>query len=271
MGRFGKGATRVARRLYRSKILTSQARDWVMRILLPAVLMSVWWIASEQGGVIGRFLATPLETANTLVRLIASGELPTHIAASLLRVVIGLSSAVAVGVPLGIMIGSYRWAELVLSPLLEFLRPIPIAAWVPLSVMVFGIGELPARVLIFLGAIHPVILNTVLGVRAVEILHLRAARMLGASSRDIVLRVLIPAALPSVITGIRLGLGIAWWVVIVAELLAVRSGLGYVMVQAMALLRSDIMIAGIFTVGVIGLVLNRLALWFEATVTPWRR
>lgn len=243
----------------------------LVRIALPLILLAAWILASRQGTVISRFLASPWETLATLTELVASGELITHAGASLLRVVSGLLLAIAFAVPVGIGIASWQPAELALSPVLEFLRPIPIAAWVPLSVLIFGIGELPARVLIFLGAIHPVILNTVLGVRAVDVLHVRAARMLGATERDVIWRVVIPTALPSVLTGIRLGLGIAWWVVIVAELLAVRSGLGYMMVMAMALLRSDIMITGILTIGVIGLVLNRLALWLEALATPWRR
>lgn len=240
-------------------------------LVVPLVLVAVWSLATREGTLISRFLASPWQSATTFAGLVASGELIAHAAASLSRVAVGLVVAIAIAVPVGIIIAWWRPAELALSPLLEFLRPIPIAAWVPLSVMIFGIGELPARVLIFLGAIHPIILNTVLGVRSVDVLHIRAAMMLGARQRDVIWRVVIPAALPSVLTGMRIGLGIAWWVVIVAELLAVRSGLGYMMVMAMALLRSDIMIAGIVAIGLIGLLLNRLAWWLEAAATPWRR
>ncbi len=247
-----------------------KASEVLLRLAMPLIVVVAWGLASRHGTVISRFLASPWQAASTLAELVASGELVAHAAASLSRVALGLAAATAFAVPVGIAIAWWRPAELALSPLLEFLRPIPIAAWVPLSVLIFGIGEVPARVLIFLGAIHPIILNTALGVRSVDTLYVRAARMLGARQRDVVRRVLIPSALPSVLTGIRLGLGIAWWVVIVAELLAVRSGLGYMMVMAMALLRSDIMIAGIITIGVIGLLLNRLALWLEAVATPWR-
>ena len=246
-------------------------RHWLVPAVGPALVLLAWSAVSRSESVISRFLASPWEVAQALWSLAVTGELLDHTVASIFRVLVGLGVAVAVGVPTGLLMGWWPTAERALAPLLEFLRPIPIAAWVPLSVLVFGIGELPARVLIFLGAVHPIIVNTVLGVRSVERLHIRAAQMLGARQRDIVWRVLIPSALPSVITGIRLGLGIAWWVVIVAELLAVRSGLGYVMVSAQALLRSDIIIAGILVIGLVGYALNRLALWIESRVTPWRR
>lgn len=235
-------------------------RQWVVPVIGPALVIAVWTAASNSGTVLSRFLASPWEVVQALWRLTVSGELLDHTLASIARVLVGLGTAVAMGVPTGLLMGWWPVAERALAPILEFLRPIPIAAWVPLSVLVFGIGELPARVLIFLGAVHPIIVNTVLGVRSVERLQVRAAQMLGARQSDIVRRVLVPSALPSVITGIRLALGIAWWVVIVAELLAVRSGLGYLMVSAQALLRSDIIIAGIIVIGLVGFILNRLAL-----------
>ncbi len=251
--------------------LRARGVDLAASLVAPAVVLAVWTAATRSGGVLTRFLAPPWEVVATLWALLSSGELAAHTLASLGRVLVGLGAAALVGVPLGLVIAWWPLANRMLSPLLEFLRPIPIAAWVPLSILVFGIGELPARVLIFLGAIHPIIVNTSLGVRSVDRLHVRAARMLGAGQRDVVLRVLIPSAVPSVVTGIRLGLGIAWWVVIVAELLAVRSGLGYMMVQAQALIRSDIIIAGIFVIGAVGFALNRLALAVESAITPWRR
>lgn len=246
-------------------------RRLLLPVAVPFLLLIVWSLAAQRMGVLSRFLAPPWDVAATLWRLLLDGSLVTNTAASLGRVLIGLGAAALIGIPTGILVGWWPTARQALSPLLEFLRPVPIAAWVPLSVLVFGIGETPARVLILLGAIHPIILNTALGVSSVEKLHLRAAQMMGASHRAIVLKVVLPSALPSVVAGIRLGLGVAWWVVIVAELLAVRSGLGYMMVQAQALIRSDIIMAGIIAIGVVGLALNRLALWAEQMITPWRR
>jgi len=249
----------------------SWASDAVSGALVPLGIVGAWAVASAQKGVFGLFLATPGEVATEFVRLLWSGELVSHVLASLSRVAVGLVTAILVGVPLGIGMGAWRSVDVAIAPLLNFLRPIPIAAWVPLVVLVFGIGELPARVLVFMGAIHPMVVNTILGVRGVRLLHVRAARMLGANNWQVVRRVLIPSALPSVLAGIRLGLGIAWWVVIVAELLAVRSGLGYMMVQAMALLRSDTMMVGIFVIGVVGLGLNRFAILTEELLMPWRK
>jgi len=247
------------------------ARDAVLGALVPLGVVGAWAFASTQGGVLGVFLATPGEVVAEFVRLLWSGELFSHVLASLSRVAVGLVTAILVGVPLGIGMGAWRSVDVAIAPLLDFLRPIPIAAWVPLTVLVFGIGELPARVLIFMGAIHPIVVNTILGVKGVKLLHVRAARMLGADNWQVIRRVVIPSALPSVLAGIRLGLGIAWWVVIVAELLAVRSGLGYMMVQAMALLRSDTMIVGIFVIGAVGLGLNRFAILTENLLMPWRK
>ncbi len=240
--------------------------------LLPAaIILAIWVIALHSGNrIVGRFLASPEKTAATFWGLLKTGALLQHAGASVVRVFVGVGLATLVAVPLGILMGWSRTLDRVLSPTVEFLRPIPVAAWVPLSILLFGIGEKPARALIFLGAFFPIILNTVHGVKYVEKIHLRGAQMLGAKTWQVLARVVFPSALPSIITGIRLALGVGWWVVILAELLAVRSGIGYLMVEGQQLLKSDVIITGMFTIGLIGVALNSLAAWAERALLPWR-
>lgn len=239
---------------------------------VPAVAILLCWHAALEWGpsYIKSFLPPPIEVVKEFARLLANGELIEHTATSIIRVFIGLALAIAVGVPVGLVLGVSKTGEQILGPTFEFLRPIPIAAWVPLSIMLFGIGEAPARALIFLGALYPIILNTRDGVRSVEAIHIRAAQMLGANRLQTIMRVIIPSALPNIITGIRLALGIGWWVVILAELLAVRSGIGYMMVEAQQGWNTETIIVGMVVIGAIGVVLNRMAAAVERQLLRWR-
>jgi ABC-type nitrate/sulfonate/bicarbonate transport system permease component len=249
--------------------------DFMTRIALaciPAiVLVAVWYAALRYGSpYLRQFLPWPGETLLEFVRLIGTGELLVHAASSLRRVLTGVTLAAVVGIPLGIVMGAFRIGEQIFNPTFEFLRPIPIAAWVPLSMMLFGIGEAPALALIFLGALYPIVLSARDGVRYVDPIHLRAAGMLGANSFQTLVRVILPSAVPHIVTGIRQALGIGWWVVILAELLAVRSGIGYMMVIAQQTWQPATIISGMIAVGIIGLLINRLAGAAESHLLRWR-
>jgi len=172
------------------------------------------------------------------------------------RVVMGFLAGAVLALPIGLAMGAservYRW----LNPLVQVVRPIPPIAYIPLSILWFGLGNPPAVFLIALGAFFPVLMNTVAGVRHVDGIYLRAARNLGASQRTIFLRVMLPAAVPYVLTGVRIGIGTAFIVVIVSEMIAVNNGLGFRILEAREYFWSDKIIAGMISIGLLGLAID---------------
>jgi NitT/TauT family transport system permease protein len=167
--------------------------------------------------------------------------------------------------------GARRWAYEILNPILQVLRPIPPIAFIPLAILWFGLGNPPALFLIALGAFFPVLVNTVAGVRSVDAIYLRAARNLGADELTVFRRVMLPAAMPYVLAGMRIGIGIAFIVVIVAEMTAVNRGLGYRILEAREYFWSDKIIAGMITIGILGLAIDGLMGRLNARVLRWHR
>lgn len=187
------------------------------------------------------------------------------------RVGQGYLLAIAVGVPLGVLIGWSPLAARLVDPTIQALRPVPITAWLPFCIAIFGIRAFGAIFLIALGAFYPIVVNAAHGARDVERNLVRAARMMGASPVQLLFRVVLPAALPSVFTGLRIGLGIAWTAVIVAEMVAVKSGLGYVLWDAYYIGRMDVVIADMVSIGLVGFLSDRVILMVERRVLRWRR
>jgi NitT/TauT family transport system permease protein len=186
------------------------------------------------------------------------------------RVLRGYALAIILGVPFGLLIGWSRVIARMFDPLTQSLRPIPITAWLPFSISLFGIGEFGSLFLIMLGAFYPIVVNTTHGARDINRNLVRAALMMGARPRHILLRVILPNAMPAIFTGLRIGLGIAWTAVIVSEMVAVKSGLGYVLWDAYYVGRMDIVMADMVSIGVLGFVSDRLLLLIEARVLRWK-
>ncbi len=182
----------------------------------------------------------------------------------------GFLFAAAVGIPLGIFVGWNRLVARLVDPTIQMLRPVPITAWLPFSIAVFGIYDAGALFLIGLGAFYPIVINTTHGVRDTNLLLLRAARMLGAREGTVLFKVVLPSALPSIFTGLRLGVGIAWTAVIVAEMIAVKSGLGYVLWDAYYVGRMDICVATMFSVGLLGFFSDQVILLASRLLLRWR-
>ncbi len=248
-------------------------RSWHLPLFgtIPIILfLIVWLIWTAAGGQEEQiFIPTPMEVVGSAWELTRTGTIFSDAFSSLSRVLSGVALAAIVGIPLGILMGASKTWRSILSPTLELLRPIPIAAWVPLTIIVFGIGEAPSLALIFLGALYPILLNTVAGVIQTQPIHRRAALMLGAGRATITRRVLIPSAMPSILTGVRLSLGIGWWVVILAELLAVRSGLGYRMVLAQQQIQTETIVVVMIVIGAIGWGLNEITVRVERKLLRW--
>ena len=189
--------------------------------------------------------------------LIRNGSLWEHVGASLFRVGTGFLLAVLFAVPLGLWMGWVRGAFVTLNPIFQMLRPISPIAWIPIAILWFGVGNASPIYLIFISSVFPMVVQTTSGVHTIERRYLRAAANFGVSRATLFRQVVIPAALPQIIVGMRIGLGVAWLVVVAAEMIALRSGLGYLIIDSRnAGNRYDLVIAGMIIIGLIGLLLD---------------
>jgi NitT/TauT family transport system permease protein len=246
----------------------------------PVALLVVWQTCAQIGLVRRGVLPAPTDVALVWFDLVTgatdaaarySGTWLDHAAASLWRVAAGFALGGALGILAGLLIGLSRVMERVLDPTIQVMRNVPVTAWVPLSLVFFGIGNAPAVFLIGLGAFFPAAVNTTHGVRQINATLTKAARMMGANERELLVRVMLPAALPSIMTGVRLSMGIAWVLVVVAEILAVRSGLGYLLNDAYLFYRNDVVIAAMLSIGLLGFISDRLVILVRDYLLEWNR
>jgi NitT/TauT family transport system permease protein len=249
------------------------------RIAGPALVVILWYVASTRGWVDPRFVPSPVTVARALAEWMFgrpgagpySGTWFTHAGNSAYRVFVGFFLAAATGILLGCLIGWFRLVSDLVDPIIQVLRPIPITAWVPFAVIFFGIRDGSAFFLIALGAFFPIVVNTAAGVGNTPKLLVRAARMLGIRPYMLLPRVVLPSAMPFIFTGLRIGIGLAWVLVIVAEMLAVKSGLGFAMWDAYYFLRLDIIIAAMLSVGALGFLSDLLVRLVGRHFLRWSR
>ncbi|HEV2227577.1 MAG TPA: ABC transporter permease [Steroidobacteraceae bacterium] len=233
-----------------------------LKALLPSLsvillLIAVWWAVLIVTGSL--IFPTPWMVVAGTWELVENGTLWQHISASLLRVGIGFGLAVCVAVPLGLWMGWVRGAYRMLNPLFQILRPISPIAWIPIAILWFGVGDASPIYLIFISSVFPMVVQTTVGVHTIEKRYLRAAENFGVSRRTLFTRVVIPAVLPQIVVGMRIGLGVAWLVVVAAEMIALHSGLGYMIMDSRnAGNRYDLVVAGMIIIGLIGLSLDGL-------------
>jgi NitT/TauT family transport system permease protein len=246
-----------------------------LRRLLPpiaamAVVVGAWWLLVVASGSL--IFPTPGQVVAGTLELARDGSLWEHIGASLLRVGLGFGLAVAIAVPLGLWMGWVKGAYLTLNPIFQMLRPISPIAWIPIAILWFGIGNVAPVFLIFMASVFPMVVQTIAGVQTIEPRFLRAAANFGVSRRTLFLRVVVPATLPQIIVGMRIGLGVAWLVVVAAEMIALHSGLGYLIIDSRnAGNRYDLVVAGMIIIGLIGLLLDGLMRLLEGMrIVRWR-
>jgi taurine transport system permease protein len=239
---------------------------------LGAVLL-VWWGVTASGLVGPLFLPGPGDVAWRLVDLARHGfvgaTLAQHAGASLARVGLAMLFAVITAIPVGMAMGLYRHVNAALDPLIEFYRPIPPLAYLPLLVIWFGIGETTKILLIFMAIFAPLAIATASGVRRVDQNRIRAAQSLGASRDQIAWLVVFPSALPDILTGLRIALGVGWSTLVAAELVAATRGLGFMVQSASQMLVTDVVIAGILVIAFIALVLELVLRWVERRFASW--
>jgi NitT/TauT family transport system permease protein len=227
-------------------------------LIVPALLIALWWLATANKP--DGLIPPPPVVAVTLWDLAFGGVnddafsqmLLPDLVASVSRVYGAFLLAAAVALPLGMLIGRIAAVRNLLEPTLQLLRPIPVTAWLPLSMIIFGIGAKSAFFLVALGAFYPILVNTIFAVRSVEPRLFEAAQMLGVSPARLFPKVVLPASLPGIFTGLRLGLGFAWVVIVVGEMTGVQTGLGAMIMDARQLSRTEIVICGMVVIGLAG-------------------
>ena len=238
--------------------LTEPARweRFAWPLVTAACVLSVWHFWVRWSGT--TVFPAPLDVERGLRELLGRGVLWAYIADSLRRVAVGFTAAAVLGIPLGLTLGWYLPAAQVFNPLIQILRPISPIAWIPLAIVWFGIGDAAAMFLIFLGAFFPITVTAMNGVRNIPSVFRRSGRNFGLTPVQLLTRIVFPATLPQIIVGLRIALGIAWLVVVAAEMIAVDSGLGYLVIDARnSGKRYDLVVAAMLMIGLIGFVLDR--------------
>ena len=257
-------------------------------VLVPAVVILAWETCSRAGLFSPVLLPSPTAVAlkwwayllpgqaydpgagSYLVWLV-SGELPHDAYSSLFRVITGFLIGAGLALPLGLVMGAKPRVYDLFNPLVQILRPIPPIAYIPLAILWFGLGNPPSLFLIAIGAFFPVLMNTIAGVRNVDGIYLRAARNLGAGQWTMFTRVILPAATPYILAGVRIGIGTAFIVVIVSEMIAVNDGLGFRILEAREFMWSDKIIAGMITIGLLGLAIDTAVSRLNNHLLRWHR
>ena len=245
----------------------------LVSIATIAALIALWAFAAWLKLVSPVFLPSPLAVLKSTYNLITVGfvdsTLAEHTGASLYRIFGALSAAVVIGVPAGLAIAVSRVGKGILDPIVEFLRPLPPLAYLPLIIIWMGIGETSKITVIALAMLPPIIISTVSGVKSTSKDHLNAARSFGATRWQLLRHVILPSTVPSILTGVRIALGAGWSTLVAAELIAASRGLGFMIQSAAQFLVTDIVISGIFVIAIIAFMFEILARFLERTLVPW--
>lgn len=250
------------------------SRSFSLSLLSLALLLLIWWSITALGLISPLFLPAPQQVLSKLL-LIASPQgfmdatLWQHLAASLTRMLVALFAAAAIGIPVGIAMGLSPAVRGLLDPLIELYRPVPPLAYLPLMVIWFGIGETSKILLIYLAIFAPVTLSTLASVRNTQQVRIRAAQSLGASRWQLLRWVILPGALPEILTGLRIGLGVGWSTLVAAELIAATRGLGFMVQSAGEFLATDVVLAGIAVIALIAFTLELGLRALQRRLTPW--
>jgi NitT/TauT family transport system permease protein len=266
-------ATAASARRKRQRLETLRAI--VLGAGFPLLLILIWDRAVVMSGT--RLIPSPYQVAVMMYDFTFggiyddafSGTILTHVWKSMQRVYGGFFLAAVIGIPLGMMIGRIKVLRQLLDPTISVLRPIPVTAWLPLSMIFFGLGPNAAIFLVFLGAFYPILLNTVFGVRSIDPRLFEAASMLGCSGAGLFRQIVLPASLPSIVNGLRVAHGFAWILIVVGEMTGVPTGLGSVVMDGRTLSRTDLVITGMIVIGACGFVTDRIIVAISNRLLSW--
>ncbi len=236
----------------------NQVNTTIVSIFSFSILILLWEVVVRFSGWDSNVFPGPFAVMISMGELIGNGSLLKHTVASLFRVTAGFYLATFLGVPLGIFLGRNHIAALLFNPIVNFLRPISPLAWIPLAMLWFGIGDQPAVFLIFLSSFFPIVVATTVAVQSINPTYFYVASNFGFNRYEVISKIVVPAIIPSVITALRLTVTIAWIVVVAAEMIAVQSGLGYLILDSRNGLRMDYVMDGMIIIGIIGLFLDNI-------------
>jgi len=249
-------------------------RRLAIRLVSLAAFVALWELASDSKA---RFIVNfahvpaPSAVAEAAVRFFESPKAVRHISSSVKRVAAGFGIAMALAIPLGLLIGQARWAEETLFTPLEILRPIPGVAWIPLAILMFATSEQSMIFICFIGAFFPVLISTIHGVETLDRRLIYAAQSLGAKNWNILLEVVLPGALPAIVTGLTIGTGSCWLLVVTAEMIAGQFGIGYYTWESYSLQKYPDIVLGMLVIGVLGMVSSAAVRFVGERLVPWHR
>nr|WP_189178391.1 ABC transporter permease [Microbispora rosea] len=269
-GELGGAVRADPRRRPRSATARGPRRGW-HRWISPLVVVLLWQIASATGLLPARLLAAPSQIAATAFDLVRTGTLPTAIAVSLERVLLGFAAGAVAGIGLALIAGLSRTGENAVDPIMQMLRALPFFGLIPLFILWFGIGETPKVLLVALAVSFPLYLNTFAGIRGVDGKLAEVARTLRLGRAALVRHIVLPGALPQTLVGLRQSLGVAWLALIVAEQVNADAGLGFMINDAREFLRTDVIVVGLLVYSALGLLTDALVRLLERRALVWRR
>ncbi len=238
--------------------MNSKNSPFILSVLAFSIILLLWELTVRFSGWSEHVFPGPSIVIVSFWELVADGTLFKHSVASLFRVTAGFYLAMLFGIPLGIFLGRLETARFFLNPIIQFLRPISPLAWIPLSMLWFGIGDKPAVFLIFLSSFFPLVVSTTIAVSSINPIYFQVASNFNFSRTEVVMKIVVPAIIPEVVTALRLTVTIAWLVVVAAEMIAVQSGLGYLILDSRNALRMDYVMDGMIAIGIIGLFLDNI-------------
>lgn len=243
----------------------------IIKFMLPLLILAAWYIAELKGWFTPAILPPIRRVVTSFIKLVQTGQLQEDIIVSITRVLKGYSIAVIAGITLGTLMGTSKFFFEFFSLTLNGIRQIPMLAWIPLIILWFGIGEESKVAIIVLGAYFPILLNTISGIKNTDQRFVEVARLYRLSPWQTFTKVYLPSALPSILVGLKLGLGISWVAVVAAELIAASSGIGFRISDARSLMMPDVVIVGMLVIGTIGLLMDKILTYIFNYLTPWVR
>ncbi len=246
------------------------AQERIIGIASPIVLLLIWQLLGTFGIIDERFVPTPASIARTMYEMMANGTLWVHLKASFIRIGSGFVIGSIVGIALGVLMGLSRWLRAALDPIVAAIYPIPKISLLPLVMVFFGLGEASKIFIIAFAVVFIVLINTMSGVMAISSIYFDVAKNYRASKFKLFTRIIIPGALPSIFVGLRLAIGVALILIVAAEFVAARAGIGYLIWTSFEVMRIEEMFVGIILITAIGLVTAAILKEIERRVLPWR-
>jgi sulfonate transport system permease protein len=253
--------------------MVARSLDRAVPLLIPLLILGAWFVVTRDGasGATSRVLVAPAEVAATLRELVTSGELQGHVRKSLVRLALGFGLGTASGIVFGVAMGISRRFEAICGPFLHAIRQIPSIAIIPMMILLLGVEETFKVVVVVKASFFPVALATAEGVRAVPVSYREVGRVLGLSQTQTLARLLLPGAVPALVTGLRIAIARSWMVLVASELIAAESGLGQMMEMGRQMFRIDVVLVGVLVTGLLGFLLDRGMRGVEAKLAPWRQ